>query len=150
MCTLNDFMRYAHVFSKTYQIPKDKIDLALKDFFEQVMSVSARIASLPFFTMHELPEEWVLIKIHISMKNPPTHIPEGLHYDSYFYIDQMASLAICNDDIQKQSAESYDKLLMFLEQNNLAACTPIFCIMSGDDTLKYTFFKVGYTEKQAA
>ena len=148
MCNLNDRMSYANVVSKTYQIPKSRIELVFEDFYTEVLALNSKIFSLPFFTVAELPDDWLLIKMHTAMSAPVAAMPKGLHFDSYFHIDQMASLAVCGEGIDKKTEEAHDKLLSCLEESALIATTPVFYVMSGDTTLQYTIVKVGYCDPE--
>jgi len=146
MSQLNDFMRYANVISKSYQVPRQKLDLAVSDFLEQIAALEPKIASMPFFSIQELPNDWVFIKLYISLQNPMSNLPKGLHFDSYFFIDNMASCAIHGNDLQNQTAEGHDKLQAFLSEKSLVPTTPVFTEIHGDEDFTFTILKVGYTE----
>jgi hypothetical protein len=142
-------MRYANVISKAYQIPAEKLDLAITDFLEQIAFLEPKINSLPFFSIQELSNGWLAVRLYMSIQSNMDNLPEGLHFDSYFYIDQMASSTFCGDSLEAQSAESYDKLLMFLENQDLIPTTPVFSILSGEDNFFYTILKVGFMHRPA-
>jgi effector-binding domain-containing protein len=139
-------MRYANVVSKTYCLPAQKLDLAYRDFFTTLDQANIQITSLPFLVSSELPNDWVAVKMHITIKDPVLNLPQGMHFDSYFSIEPMASLAIYGEDIEEKTREGYERLGTFLEEQGLRAITPIFNIMRGDEALTYVILKLGYAE----
>jgi hypothetical protein len=143
MPELNDYMRYANVVSKTYVLPQSKIALALEDFMESLATLNKANNSLPFFSVILAENGQMRLKIHIALKAPVATVPAGLHFDSYFQVTDMASLAVCGD-FENKMAEAFNELHGFLEQEGLRPITPPFVILSGDQTLSYAIVKVGY------
>jgi hypothetical protein len=148
MCNLNDYMRCANVISKTYLLPKDKLELAYRDFFQAVDKTGAKMASLPFFISAPAEGDTVSIRLYLPMLSTPKQLPPGLHFDSYFLIEDMASLAVCGEGIDAKVEQGYQRLEGFLDEQGLAPATPVFHILRADDSLTYTILKVGYRQKQ--
>jgi len=148
MCNLNDFMRYANVVSKSYSVPQDKLELAMTDFFEQTAKLNRQLASMPFYSLEELPDNQVFIKMYLSLQYPLEDLPQGMHFDSYFNIGPMVSCAVYGDDMEAQGANSYNRFQPFFEQNKLIPVTPVFTVLRGDSDFSYAILKIGYVTAQ--
>ncbi|MDR2106601.1 MAG: DUF5085 family protein [Coriobacteriales bacterium] len=144
MPELNDAMRYANVVSKAYVLPQQKVSSAIQDFMESLVVLGKANSSLPFFSAVLAEDGWMRLRMHIALKAPVATVPDGLRFDSYFYVTHMASLVVCGD-IEDKMPEAFSELNDFLEQKGLRPTTPPFIILSGDETLSYTIVKVGYT-----
>ena len=88
------------------------------------------------------------LKLYLSLLSTPKQLPPGLHFDSYFQVEDMASLAVCGDGLDVKVEQGYQELERFLDEQGLAPATPVFHILRADDTLSYTILKVGYRQKQ--
>jgi len=142
-------MQYKNVLSKSYAIPQDKQELAIRDFLEAVISIQRlELSSLPFFAIEGEKDGALRIKYYISIENnDPGILPQGLHFDSYFGIAPMAGLML-SGDFNAQSGAAFEELHKALDENGLTAITPVFVILGGDSPFQYATFKVGYADKR--
>jgi len=145
MCNLHDFMHYSNVVSKSYQVPKDRSELAIQDFLAETFGLGLKCVSLPFLTIDILENDMLRICIYISIEADSPELPADMHYDSYFAVDDMASICVTGD-VQKNMSGAYVKLYDFLKKESRQAITPAFHIMGGDQSLQYTIVKVGYAD----
>jgi hypothetical protein len=148
MPNLNDFIRHANVLSRTYYLPMDKAQTAIEDFLRLVAGNTQQdVASLPFYSIEDLGNGNVRMKIHMAMRGVQRDLPPQLKYDSYFYIPNMASVAV-HGDFAAVTEEAALSLQEHIEANGLRPATPLFCEMKGDDTLQFTILKMGYALKE--
>jgi Domain of unknown function (DUF5085) len=144
MCNLHDFMHYSNVVSKSYLVPKDRSELAIQDFLAETFGLGLKCVSLPFLTIDILEKDMLRICIYISIEADSPELPADMHFDSYFAVDDMASICVTGD-VQNNMSGAYVKLYDFLENESKRAITPAFHVMGGDQSLQYTIVKVGYT-----
>ena len=148
MVELNDFMQYKNVLSKRYLLPKDKQGLAAKDFMESVLGVSEELLTLPFFMVEPANDDNIFVTYYISIEqNDPGILPKGLHFDSYFGIDPMASIVLSGDFAAK-SEEAYQDIYKALDAHGFRAVTPVFTTIGGDSSFSYATLKIGYADKR--
>jgi ubiquinone/menaquinone biosynthesis C-methylase UbiE len=148
MVELNDFMQYKNVLSKSYRIPKDKQELAIRDFLEAVIAMGGEMATSPFFAIEGSKDEEIIVKYYVSIENNnPGTLIRGLHFDTYFGVEPMAA-AVLAGDIAVQSEKAYEMLYETLEKNGLVATSPVFVHPSGDNDFQYATLKVGYADKR--
>jgi hypothetical protein len=143
MPELNDSMCFANVLSKAYVLPQQKASLAIQDFMQSLAALGQANSSLPFFSAVLAEDGWMRLRMHIALKAPASTVPDGLRFDSYFYLTDMASLVVCGD-LEDKMAGAFDELGAFLGQRGLRPVTPPFVILAGDETLSYATVKVGY------
>lgn len=145
--TVGDSIHRKNVVSKTFVCPEDKVGEALSDFLQEILDIGQTPAGLPFFIMNSDPESgWLKIQFYISIEHSNPQLPEGLHFDSYLSIDNMAALCIARDP-EKNMPEAYDTLFDYLKKNSLIPITPVFQVLGGDKDTQYTLLKVGYREE---
>jgi len=145
MCNLHDFMHYSNVVSKSYLVPKDRSELAIQDFLAETFGLGLKCVSLPFLTIDILENDMLRICIYISIEADSPELPADMHFDSYFAVDDMASICVTGD-VQKNMSGAYVKLYDFLKKESKRAITPAFHVMGGDRSLQYMIVKIGYAE----
>ena len=143
MCNIHDFMHYSNVVSKSYLVPKDQSDLAIQDFLAETFGLGLKCVSLPFLTIDILEKDMLRICIYASINEDSPVLPADMHFDSYFAVENMASICVTGD-VQNNMSDAYVKLYDFLKEESRQAITPAFHIMGGDQSLQYVIVKVGY------
>lgn len=144
-CTLGDCIHRKNVVSKSYAAPEAQMQKTIEDFITAIAAAELENTSLPFFIMEPLENNWIKLKIHISVEHCYPKLPMDLHFDSYFSIDNMASLCVSKEP-EKHMSEAYEQLFNYLHENSLQAITPVFQVLGGDKNIQYTFLKVGYIQ----
>jgi hypothetical protein len=136
-------MQYKNVVSMSYLIPPDKLPESIYAFLKDITDAELAVTTLPFSVM--LPQEngEIYIKYHVSVEENNPKIPDGMRFDSYFGIDDMASITVC-DDIVQNSEEEISELYDYLASADLTAITPAYSVPRDDDGFKYVSYKVGY------
>jgi len=142
--TVGDSIHHKNVVSKTFVYPQDKVGEALSDFMKAILDAGHTPAGLPFFIMDpDLKSGWSKIRFYTSIEHADPQLPDDLHFDSYFSVDNMAALCVARDPEKNMSA-AYVALLDYLEKNSFTPITPIFQVLGGDKDTQYTFLKIGY------
>lgn len=144
-CVIGDFMHYRNVVSKTYKIPKDKIQEAMSDFLKGIFEAKLKPEQLPFFIMGEDKDGMLGIKFWIPILQVAPTLPAGYHFDSYFSIDDMACVCI-SEKPEVNTKDAYIILSNFMVENHCEPITPIFNVIGGDSKNQYTFIKVGFVK----
>jgi hypothetical protein len=147
MFELRDFMQYKNVLSKSCLIPKDKMGLAAKDFLETVGAMGVTMHSLPFFSLENIQGGAIKLRYHISVEDNNPTLPKGMRFDSYFGIDEMASVCVTGD-YETRTQGIYENLLRFIDENGMLGITPLFVVVRGDETTQCAVLKVGYADKR--
>ena len=142
-CVMGDFIHRKNVISKTYVLPEAQIQSGMIDFMYSVDRVGATPAALPFFIMEIMKNEWVKIKFYMPVEQDFLQMPNNMHFDSYFSVDDMAAVCVSKEP-EKNISEAYVKIFDFLKSNSLRAITPVFHVLGGDKEKTYTILKVGY------
>jgi len=144
-CTLNDYIHCKNVVSKTYVVPENRVQQAMEDFISAIADAKLDNSSLPFFIMETIENKWIRMKIYMSVVHNNPKLPTGLHFDSYFCVDNMVSLCVSREP-ERYLSDAYVKLFSYLQENSFRAITPVFQVLGGDKQDQYTFLKVGYTQ----
>jgi hypothetical protein len=146
MAASNDFMQYKNVVSRACLIPADRFVGATNAFFADIAEAGLTISSLPFLIV--LPQEngELYVKYHISVEEESPDLPEGLAFDSYFGIDDMASVTFCGD-IAENSETVVKELYGHLDRSGFMACTPLYAVLHNDGGFQYVSYKIGYCPK---
>lgn len=146
--TLNDTMRYANLVSSSYVVSAKNIPKVLTDFYQKVFELDNSISSLPFFSLQEAEDGRFFVRLYNSLVKPMITLPPGLHFDSYFYIEKMASLAVYGSEYTSLAAEGTEMIVAYLNKRNLETVGPLFTVLAGKGELSYPILKVAYREKK--
>lgn len=142
-CIMGDFIHRKNVISKTYLLPKTKIQSGMVDFLNTANNIGATPAALPFFIMDFIKDDWVKIKLYMPVEQDFLQVPSNMHFDSYFSVENMVALCVAENP-EKNMSNAYVKMFDFLESNSLRAITPVFHVLGGNKEQTYTILKVGY------
>lgn len=148
MINTNDHIRLTNVISKKYYLSYKDFENAMKDFMDSVNRLGININGFPFYSINMFPEnnEDMAVEFFISAKESYVNVPKNMDFHSYFSIEGMISTTIFND-YESNTEKAYEDLKKFMEDNKLEQVTPFFNVLSGDETLQYSFLKVGVIEQ---
>jgi len=145
---MNDFIQLKNVLSRSYRIPKDKQELAFRDFLDTVLAMKIEMKTLPFFAIEAEKDDEIVIRYYLSIENNnPGSLPSGLHFDSYFGISPMAAIVLPGE-FEAKSSEAYQALYDAIDGAGMIAVTPTFVFPSGDSSYQYAIMKIGYADKR--
>ena len=144
--TVGDSIHRKNVVSKSFVCPQEKVGEALTAFLTEIINAQYTPAGLPFFILDSDPEnDWIKIQFFISIEHTDPQLPDGLHFDSYFSMDNMAALCVARNP-EKNMPEAYKRLFGYLKAHSYTPVTPVFQVLGGSQDLPYTILKVGYRE----
>lgn len=142
-----DNIRLTNVISKKYYFNYKDFEEVMKDFLNGVSKLGVQIKGFPFYSINKFPEkdENTAMEFFISVRESTVNVPEDMMFHSYFSIEDMISMTVF-EDYDKSSEKSYEELKKYMKENKLEQVTPLFAVISGDDTLQYISYKVGVIE----
>ncbi|XID94304.1 DUF5085 family protein [Paenibacillaceae bacterium WGS1546] len=143
MINSNDAIRYTNVVSKKYRFHYLEMKAVLKDFLEAIVRQRATIKGPLFYSINNVPtDEWIAGEFFMPIMEDEIELADELSFHSYFYIESMISHRLFTR-FEALTEVSYRMLLDFIELQNLIQATPIFHVLSGDESLMYVTIKIG-------
>jgi hypothetical protein len=146
MVKSGDFLHYKNVISKSYFIPGDKLPDVMEKFFDEVTGSEITLHRPPFFSIQNVDVDNILVQCYVSISEDNPNLLEGLHFASYFAIDDMISSMLFGD-FESKYISTVEEMCLYLDKNDLVPCTPIFIVTGEDSTMRYLTLKLGYTVK---
>lgn len=143
MINSNDAIRYTNVVSKKYRFHYLDMKEVIEDFLQSIARQKLTIKGPLFYSINNVPlDEWVVGELFMPIKEDEIMREDNLSFQSYFYIESMVSHCLFTR-FEEFTQVSYRILLDFIEHQGLTQTTPIFHVLSGDETLQYVFIKIG-------
>lgn len=143
MINSNDAIRYTNVVSKKYRFHYSEMKAVLEDFVETIVRQRATIKGPLFYSINNVPtDEWIAGEFFMPIVEDEIERTANLSFHSYFYIESMISHRLFTR-FQAFTEVSYRLLLDFIEHRGWIQATPIFHVLSGDETLMYVTIKIG-------
>ena len=146
MINPNDSIRFSNVLSRSYRFHYLDMNEALEDFLHDVGSLKATVRGPLFYSIHNVPhDEIVNAEFYLPMEDDWIKPVDDMRFHSYFSIENMVSLCIA-ENIEAKTEAAYKLLFDYLEEHELEQATPIFHVVSGDETFQYSFIKIGVSQ----
>lgn len=143
MIVTNDSIKYKNVVSKKYYFYHKDFDKVYKAFFDEVMKVGYTLKGPFFYSINNVPkDEMVYGELFIPVNEDKPLDSDELNYQSYFNIENMLGASVFGDFLSN-TEYTYGKLLAFIDKFQLKQVTPIYHIISSDDTMNYALIKIG-------
>lgn len=147
MINPNDSIRYTNVISRKYHFHYKEFEEITKDFLNHVVALGSTIKGPLFYSINNVPhDEMVLAEFFVPIEEEALALEDGLYFHSYFSIEDMISVCLF-DNFESKTELAYALLFEYMGKNNLEQVTPIFHVVSGDETLQYVFIKIGVTNQ---
>lgn len=143
-------MMYKNVVWHTYEIHYSQLQRALDDFGEKLLQAKLTITGPLFYALNNIPlDEIMLIDIYMPVEQSYVSKDVDLHFQSYFYIDQMLMTRV-KSDFEVNTEFAYQELLQYAIDKEYQVISPIFHIMRGDDEMQWVELKAKvYSEQEA-
>lgn len=146
MINPNDSIKVKNVLSRKYVFHYDEMDTHLEDFMNDVFKHSEEIRGPLFYSINNVPkDEMTNVEFFMPVEDDTVHLMEDMHFQSYFTIENMISICVHNN-FEASTEIAYRLLFEYMEENYLRQVTPIFHVLSGDETLPYLFIKIGVVQ----
>lgn len=143
MINPSDYMRYSNVISRKYYFHYQEFNEKLQHFVETCVQCEASIKGPLFYSINNIPQnKWVAVEFFLPVEEDYIDVKGDMFFHSYFSIEDMISTCL-HHNFREETEKAYSMLLHTTEQNNLQQVTPFFHVISGDETLQYTFIKLG-------
>lgn len=143
MINPNDSIRFTNVVSKKYQFYYTDMDKAIKEFLNDIDRKGAIIKGPLFYSLNNVPmDKNMNVELFMPIKQDKFKIDKDMYFHSYFSIEDMVSIYV-HANFEKNTEIAYAALLNYMDENKLNQVTPIFHILSGDETMQYVAVKVG-------
>lgn len=148
MVNPNDSIRFRNVISKRYKLYNKDIAEVMEAFLTEVSKININIKGPLFYSINDVPNNDIMeMEFFISIKEDKAEVYDDMDFHSYFSIENMISESIF-EDFEKNTEITYAILNKYLKQNKLIQVTPIFHVISGDQTLQYALIKIGVSENE--
>lgn len=147
MVIAQDSIKHRNVLSRKYRFHYKEFKKYMEHFLNDVFTLKVEIKGPLFYSLHNIPtDEMMNVEFYMPVVQDSVTELQDMNFHSYFSIDNMIStLDLVNEEASTEV--SYTKLLHYIEQNHLTQATPIFHIISGDQSLQYVLIKIGVSEK---
>ncbi|MDX8360754.1 DUF5085 family protein [Cytobacillus sp. IB215316] len=147
MINHNDSIRCTNVISRKYRFHYKEMEAALSDFTNDVVKLNATIKGPLFYSLNNIPKDEIMnVEFFMPVKEDKVDIYDDMLFQSYFNIENTISICIHNE-FETNTEVGYKILFDYMEQKHLRQVTPIFHVMSGDQTMQYVFIKIGVTQE---
>ncbi|WP_186577125.1 DUF5085 family protein [Aquibacillus kalidii] len=148
MINSSDSIKYKNVISKKYTFHFKDMEQKLKEFINEIDQLQLKVKGPLFYSLNNVPRDEVMhAEFFMPVINENVQVNEQMYFHSYYSIDHMISTIVYND-VEKVTEEAYASLFHYMEQNKLYQVTPIFHILSGDESLPYSFIKIGVVNSE--
>ena len=115
----------------------------LEEFLKDVVQQHATIKGPLFYSILNVPmDERVHAEFFMPVEEDSLFLKEGMYFHSYFSVEDMISVCVFSD-FEPNTQAAYKLLLDYIENNEWQQTTPIFHVLSGDQTLPYLWVKIG-------
>lgn len=147
MINPHDSIKLTNVVSRKYHFHYKDMELSIADFINDLVKLGVTIKGPLVYSLHNVPmDEMMNVEFYMPIEEDHVQIPDNMSFQSYFLIDNMISTVdLVNEEASTEAA--YAKLINYIEENHLQQATPIFHVVSGDQTLQYVFIKIGVWNK---
>lgn len=148
MINTNDFIQLKNVIEKSYRCHYSEMEKAMKDFFRGLDALNITIVGPFMYTLRNVPKDEIIeCDFLLPILEDDLYLNSDYLFHSYYEVYDMFSLAIFGDFNTKTEA-AYAELLLNIRENNLVQVTPIYHIISKDDSLPYLIIKVGVSRRK--
>lgn len=149
MINPNDHIRFSNVVSRKYQFHYHNMDEVMTDFLNDIINIKASIKGPLFYSINNIPlDEIVYAEFFMPLEEDDRlEIMDDMSFHSYFSIEEMISCCLFQN-FERDTEFAYKKLLDYMEQNGQTQVTPIFHVISGDETLQYMIIKIGISKEK--
>lgn len=143
MINPNDSIRFTNVISKKYHFYYEDMDKAIKEFLNNIDRKGAIIKGPLFYSLNNIPMDKMMdVELFMPIEQDKLEIDKDMCFYSYFSIENMVSIYIYAN-FEKNAEIAYAALLNYIDENKLKQITPIFHVLSGDQTMQYVIIKIG-------
>ncbi|ADU31802.1 DUF5085 family protein [Evansella cellulosilytica] len=140
-----DSIRYKNVVSKRYQVYYRDLDSVIEEFVTEIVEQEGTLKGPLFYSLNNIPlDEIMQIELFMPIEEDDMALLDGQYFHSYFSVEDMISLCLF-DEFETKTEIAYRALIDYIEEQQLKQITPIFHVVSGDETLQYMFIKIGVT-----
>lgn len=143
MVNASDSIRFTNVISRKYRFHYKEMNDWLEGFMKDIIQQNVTIKGPLFYSIQNVPmDEMVHAEFFMPVEEDSLTLREGMYFHSYFSIEDMISVCVFKD-FEKNIEVAYKVLLDYIEHNEWHQVTPIFHVISGDQSLPYLFVKIG-------
>ncbi|AGK55705.1 DUF5085 family protein [Bacillus sp. 1NLA3E] len=144
MINPNDHIRYTNVISRKYRFHYQDMEKVMTDFLNDIVKIKASIKGPMYYSINNVPlDEIINGEVFIPVNQDSLEIMDDMYFHSYFSIENMISLCLSSSNFERDTEIAYKMLIDYMEHNGLTQVTPIFHVLSGDETLHYIYIKIG-------
>lgn len=138
-----DSIRYTNVLSRKYRFHYKDMYEAMEDFLKDIGSLQVDVNGPLFYSLNNVPLDEVMnVEFFIPVVQSNLPNVDDMLFHSYFSIENMVSLNVV-DHLETNTEIAYKLLFEYMEEKKKTQVTPIFHILSGDDSLQYMAIKIG-------
>lgn len=146
MINPNDSIKVKNVLSRKYVFHYEEMDQHIEDFINDVFKQTQNIKGPLFYTMNNVPKDEIThVEFFMPVEDDSVSLLDDMHFQSYYNIENMVSICVQNN-FEMNTEIAYGMLFQYMEENYLKQVTPIFHVLSGDETLQYMFIKIGVVQ----
>lgn len=143
MINPNDSIRLTNVVSRKYRFYYEDMEEVIKEFLDNIYKKGAVVKGPLFYSLNNIPMDKIMdVELFMPIEQDKFEIDNGVCFHSYFSIENMVSIYIC-DNFEKNTEIAYAALLNYIAENKLKQVTPIFHVALGDETMRYVAIKIG-------
>lgn len=143
MINPNDSIRFTNVVSKQYRFYYEDMDKVIKEFLGDIDKKGAVVEGPLFYSLNNIPMDKMMnVELFMPIEQDKFEIDKDMCFHSYFSIENMVSIYMYAN-FEKNTEIAYAALLNYIDENKLKQVTPIFHILSGDQTMQYVVIKIG-------
>lgn len=148
MINPKDAIRFTNVVSCKYSFHYSDFNNVMQDFVESIVAHNVNVKGPMFYSINNIPlDEEVNAEFFMPIHEDQISEQDGMNFHSYFSIEDMVSICIYAN-FEEHTEVAYAALIEYIEQNDLKMVTPIFHVVSGDETLQYIHIKIGVAQKE--
>lgn len=148
MINPNDHIRFTNVVSRKYRFHYREMEEAMKDFLTDIVNLNATIKGPLYYSLNNVPiDEIMVAEFSIPVEDDRLEIMDDMLFHSYFSIERMISLCLVSEDFAKDTEFAYKKLIDYMAEHGKNQITPIFHVLSGDESLQFLYIKIGVAEE---
>lgn len=134
-------LMYKNVVWHTYEIYYKDFEKALEDFNQKLISANLTVNGPLFYSLNNIPHDEIMqVDMYMPVEQSFVGKESDLHFQSYFYIDQMIMTRITGD-FETNTEFAYDELLKYCLEHEYIIVSPMYHVIRGDDEIQWIELK---------
>lgn len=148
MVLLGDSIRYTNVISKRYRYHYRDMNEVMESFINDVVKANGTVKGPLFYAIHNVPlDEMLNAEFFMPVYEDRVDLQDDMKFHSYFNIEGMVTYCVF-DQFETSTEAAYGILMQYMETSGLRQTTPIFHVVSGDQSQPYIFIKIGIVPEE--